>query len=77
MKSSIKAGATFGWNKSSSSSTSFGMSFKVPKNKTGYITFTPKLNAVYGELVKTKVSTTGGSFPESHIGYATGYSLFY
>lgn len=47
-KNAIEKGATFGW--SSSSSANFGVSFSVPKDKTGYITFRPRYNTTEGTL---------------------------
>lgn len=49
-KDTIEAGASFGWNKSSSSNTSFGLSFDVVAGKTGYVTFRPRYNTTEGTL---------------------------
>lgn len=50
IKKLIKAGVTFSWNTTASSSTSFGGTFTVPEGKIGYIQFSPYFNYTTGTL---------------------------
>lgn len=71
-KSAIRQGASFTWNTSSSSSTSFGVTFPVPSGKTGYVQFTPYLNRTTGELWAT--ITNGTTITKSKISNITAHS---
>ncbi len=50
LKKKISAGASFNWNISLSTNTSFGVSYNVPAGKTGYIQFKPRLDVTKGHL---------------------------
>ncbi|WP_033163919.1 hypothetical protein [Clostridium sp. KNHs205] len=56
IKKVIKAGATFSWVTSSSSNTSFNLTFQVPAGKTGYVMFQPYLNYTYGNVREVVVA---------------------
>lgn len=47
-KKKIRAEAGFTWTKSVSTNSSFSVSYSVPKGKTGYVKFTPKMNKTTG-----------------------------
>ena len=48
IKQAVRAGAGFTWTKSVSTSASFNVKYSVPKGRTGYIKFTPRLNKTVG-----------------------------
>ncbi len=69
----IKGGASFTWNSSASTSTSFGLTYSVPAGKTGYIKFTPYRNVTVGELYED-VFYNGTYMSTLDQGISYGYS---
>lgn len=72
-KKYIKAGASFAWNDSASTSTSFGVSFSVPSGKTGYVAFSPRRNVSVGDMYE-EVWNGNILVVENHLGLVSGYS---
>lgn len=70
----MKASAGFAWQHSVSTNESFGTSFKNDKWAYAYVGFTPKLNAVSGDVYTDTCNTAGIVISTKFSGDAVGYS---
>lgn len=60
IKQKINAGASFNWNKTTTTASNFGFSYEIPDGKTGYIQFRPRFNVTEGIITETVYSSLGG-----------------
>lgn len=61
VKRNIQAGASFSWTTSASSSSSFGVTFKLNPGETGYVAFQPRLYATTGTYIRESINTETGA----------------
>lgn len=60
VKEVIKAGASFGWTTTTTSSATFGVGYEIPAGKRGAVYFAPYYNYTRGTLTKKTYTFTGG-----------------
>lgn len=80
-KSAIQAGASFGWEHSVQTTSSFSVAYNVPAGKIGYIQFKPYYNVSVGNLTDTfwtsqytNTKSVRGEYGMSPVRLANGYA---